>query len=816
MEFPAPLPAERRGDHWWVEVGGRELRLSNLTKVFWAEEGYTKGDLIAYYLNAAPHLLPYLADRPLTMKRMPDGAAGSFFYEKSAPSHAPDWLPRCRVPTSGDGSRWGSAPKNEVIDYLMVEDAGGLCYMANLACIEFHPLHSRCGSVDEPDYLFFDLDPFEPATFQDVLAVARLVHVSCEQLGLAAHPKTSGATGVQIYVPLRSGFTYEECRGLVGAVGRLMQRADPDRVTMEWQIERRAGKVFVDHNMNRPGANIAAVYSLRPEPGAPVSTPLEWDEVEEGAVRPRDFTIESIWERLEARGDLFRAVLDEPQDIGPALEALGVPRTAREDAPTRSQEAIARSRDPNLREYLGKRTFGTAGTKEPEGGGSTPTGDSFVIQWHDATRLHHDFRLEHDGVLVSWAVPKGLPFEKGVKRLAAHVEDHPMEYGSFEGSIPKGHYGAGDVRIWDRGRYDLLEWTDSKVSVRLHGERHSGEYHLVKTKLDWLIFLSKPEGPAPEAPPAFSPMLAESAKKAFDRKGWVFEPKLDGVRMLVYLDGQAIRLVSRTSRNRTDSYPELDALYRRIVAVNAVIDGEVVATDPEGRPSFEVLQGRMNLASKAEITRAAKATPVELYAFDLLWLDGQDLTARPLAERRELLERVALEGRGLRVVPQVAEAGLAFFEQMKQLGLEGIIAKRAGGRYQPGRRSADWVKVKAVKSLDAVVLGWTPGQRGRAGTFGALLLGAHRQGDLAWIGQVGTGFTDRMLADLRSRLQELEADRPAVDDLELIKVKGARWTRPEMVVEVEYLEITGAGKLRAPSFKRIRLDAAPEQCLVPA
>ena len=399
-----------------------------------------------------------------------------------------------------------------------------------------------------------------------MLIVARHIKVLLDQLGLSAFPKTSGATGMQIYVPITLEFTYEETRELVGRLGHLLRRADPDRVTMEWEVRKRTGKVFVDHNMNRIGANIAAVWSIRPEPAATVSMPVSWDEVEAGAVRPGDFTITSIWDRLEAWGgvdaDPFRGVLTDHQDIAPALDALDLPRAGAETgdgddgadgigaemaaggaragdasapgAPAaggltsdKGAAAIARSEDPKLAQYLTMRTFGGEGTPEPAGGEPSPGGNSFVIQKHDATRLHYDLRLERDGVLVSWAVPKGLPFVKGVRHLAVHTEDHPLEYGSFEGSIPKDHYGAGEVRIWDHGTYDLLEWTDTKVSFRLHGERHHGEYHLVKTRgeKDWLIFMATAsEEDAPPAPPAFQPMLAEPGHQPFDAPGWRFEP----------------------------------------------------------------------------------------------------------------------------------------------------------------------------------------------------------------------------------------------------------------------------------------------------
>src|SRR6266542_2000080 len=327
LEFPKPLPAQQDGELWWMTVDGRELRLSNLDKVFWPEERYTKGDLIAYYFNIADRILPFLAERPLTMKRMPNGITGQFFYEKQAPSHTPDWMPRCSVESQGSNGRWGPA-KHEVIDYLIVEDTAGLLFMANLGCIEFHPLHSRCGSIDSPDYLFFDLDPFEPATFDDVLVVAGLIRVVCVQLGLTASPKTSGATGMQIYVPITPGLTYGEVREFVGKVGHLIRAADPGRVTMEWEVRKRAGKIFIDHNMNRVGANISAVYSVRPEPGATVSTPVSWEEVESGAIRPGDFTIASIWPRLSGGEDAFRGVLDRPQDLAAALQAVGVQRAS--------------------------------------------------------------------------------------------------------------------------------------------------------------------------------------------------------------------------------------------------------------------------------------------------------------------------------------------------------------------------------------------------------------------------------------------------------------------------------------------------------
>ena len=807
VDLPTPLPAEKRGDAWWMEADGRELRLSNLTKVFWPAEGYTKGDLVAYYFNVADLILPHLRERPLTMKRMPDGIAGDYFYEKTAPSHTPDWIARCAV-ASEDNT-------DGVIGYLMVNDLASLLYVANLGCIEMHPLHSRCDSVGTPDYLFFDLDPME-ATFEQVLRVALHVRAALDTLGLASYPKTSGATGVQIYVPIERGYSYEQVRDFVGTVGRMIERADRDHVTMAWKIERRTGKVFIDHNMNRSGANISAVYSMRPEPGATLSTPLTWDEVEAG-VTPQDFRIDTVWDRFARLGDLFEPVRTSPQDLGPALEALGLPSERAVPVTRSSAEVIAASRDPDLAEYLRKRTFGPQGTTEPPPGEIPGEGNSFVIHKHRATRLHYDVRLERDGALPSWAVPRGLPTQPADKRLAVRTEDHPLEYGSFQGTIPEGHYGAGEVRIFDDGWYEPLEWTDSKVTFRLHGRRYTGlEFHFVKTRTDWLAFLgSKQVAPLIASPPSFAPMLAEGGWKAFDDEAWWFEPKFDGIRSTTYLATDLTKLVTRRGRDVTEQYPELHMVHELVNQVNAVIDAEIVAFDEDGRNSFEALQQRMNLMNEREIKRAAQKVPVAMIAFDLLWLDGNDVTGLPLEQRRELLTTVVEEDHRLQLITHVEGSGTAFTETARALGLEGVVAKRTGSRYLSGKRSPDWRKIKLINTQDCVILGWTPGQGGRAGSFGALLVGAYDEGRLVWVGQVGTGFTGSMLDRMMEMLTPLARPTPAGDDPELAAVKGATFVEPTLVCEVEYLELTkSTRKMRAPSFKGLREDKVAEDCVL--
>lgn len=811
---PVSLPAEKRGDAWWADIAGRELRLSNLRKIFWPDDGYTKGDLLAYYHAIAPVILPHLAQRPLTMKRMPDGIDGPFFYEKSAPKHVPDWVPRC--PTPND--------QGEITDYMIAADEACLLLVANLGAIEFHPLHSRCGYDDRPDYLFFDLDPMD-APFEDVRIVARHVRAALDALGLPSYPKTSGATGMQIYVPIVLGPTYDQTRAFVGAIGRMILKADPQRVTMEWEISKRTGKVFIDHNMNRPGANIAAVYSVRPEPGATVSTPVTWDEVEAGCV-PQDFTIVNIHQRLARVGDLFDGVLSAPVDLRPALERLGLPSDIQAELPLPPKPRVTvqdgTPKDRRLAEYIKKRDLDVTPEPAPgsapgsSGGDASDAGDIFVIHKHNATRLHYDLRLQHDGALESWAIPKGLPTMPGDKRLAVHTEPHPLEYADFSGWIPDGHYGAGESLIFDRGTIEKLEWKPDKVTVRLDGRRVRGEYHLFKTNQGWLITLSSASAAQqPEAPPQFAPMLAGAQQQAFDDPAWRFEPKMDGIRALATVTTDATKLVSRNGRDLTPHYPELANLAQYVNAINAVIDGEIVTTDDRGRPSFERLQQRMGLTNPRDIERIRKKIPVTFYAFDVLFFDGHDLTKEPLQARRQLLERIVTETDRMKLTLFVDGGGVQLFEASKQLGFEGIVAKRLGSTYQPGRRSKDWLKIKATNRIDCVIIGWTPGEGSRGSGFGSLLLGCYQDGRGVWVGQVGTGFTDAMVADYRSRLEAIEIDAPPFDDPALRQIKGARWVRPDLVCDVEYLQFTDAAKLRAPSFKGLRPDKAPDDCTLP-
>jgi bifunctional non-homologous end joining protein LigD len=866
-----PLPASRAAGAWRLEADGRELRLSNLDKLYWPDDGITKGDLLAYYWNVADLLLPHLRDRPLTMKRMPNGLAGEPFYEKQVPDHAPEWLPTAAVPTEED---------SRVVEFVLAQDRASLLYVVNLGCIEMHPLHSRAGSLDRPDYAFFDLDPFEPYTYEDVRTVAKLVKVVLDGLGLRGYPKTSGATGMQVFVPLDGTHTHSDAREFVERVGRLVVRAYPEKATMAWPVADRAGKIFIDHQMNRQGANIASVYSLRPLPRAPVSTPLDWEELDDD-IEPEDFRIDNVWDRFAA-GNKFEPVLTDKQSLTQAMEALGLTPGAPEEKgrprfpPRRTTRPASRD---SLDEYAAKRDF--ARTPEPSGApdpdppvgtpdpqppvDGAPTGRvaatgnrgdrlstapppeeavpeesvppealtaglpeqphpagltevapleegrRFTIQQHHARRLHHDVRFEQDGVLVSFAVPKRLPEEPGVRHLAVNTEDHPLDYLTFSGSIPAGEYGGGDVRLFDLGSYEPLEVADGKLTVRLHGTRYRGaEYHLFRTRdRDWLVILAgKVSLPQPAPPPTYEPMMAVLTAEAFDDDEWLFEVKWDGHRCLANL-GTATRLTSRTRRDMTAQFPELIDLHRQLAARNAVVDGEIVALDRDGRPSFERMQDRFHRTPE-ELARHKGRVPVQFIAFDLLWLDGQPLLDLPLVERRARLDEVLVETGDIRLSQVVRGAGTSFFEQVRELELEGIVAKRAASPYRPGVRSPDWRKIKALCLQDCVIVGWTPGKGGRAATLGSLLLAVYDEGRLRYAGNVGTGFTHAFLADLLGRLEALQVPKPMFEGFEgTPRPRGARFVRPELVCEVEYLKWTQDDKLRAASFKGLRPDKPP-------
>jgi bifunctional non-homologous end joining protein LigD len=472
-----------------------------------------------------------------------------------------------------------------------------------------------------------------------------------------------------------------------------------------------------------------------------------------------------------------------------------------------------------LSRYRAKRDF--ASTTEPAGdGGRKPArGESgrFVVQEHHATRLHWDLRLEHDGVLASWAIPNGIPPDPSENRMAVHTEDHPLEYLDFEGDIPAGEYGAGSMRIWDRGTFQTHLWTDKKVEITFAGERLRGRYGLFPISRepdrakDWMIHRMDPSAdPGREPMPEhLLPMLAGAGDLPASQERWSFEVKWDGIRAIAYVKPGRLRLESRNLREITDGYPELRGLLLDIGMREAVFDGEIVAFDENGRPSFERLQRRMNVTAPSAVRRLSASTPVVYAIFDLLYLDGHSLMGLPYAERRERLEALGLAGPAWRVPAAHPGQGARLLEATEAQALEGVVAKRLDSRYEPGRRTGAWLKIKHTRRQELVIGGWLPGEGRRTDRIGALLMGAYEgSGDerrLRFAGRVGTGFTERTLNELAALLKPLRReDSPFSPKPKL--PRNAVFVEPSLVAEIEFREWTSEGVMRAPSYRGLRGD----------
>jgi bifunctional non-homologous end joining protein LigD len=465
-----------------------------------------------------------------------------------------------------------------------------------------------------------------------------------------------------------------------------------------------------------------------------------------------------------------------------------------------------------LESYRAKRDFDK--TAEPRGDQGAAGEGRFVIQEHNARRLHWDLRLEHEGVLVSWALPRGVPQHPDENRLAVHTEDHPLEYLDFHGEIPKGEYGAGTMEVWDTGTYAAEKFREGEVIATFHGERMQGRYALFATRgKDWLIHrMDPPADPSYEPmPDKLAPMMARPGKLPRDEAKWGFEVKWDGIRTVAFLDHGHIALQGRNFTDFTPRYPEVRDLARELGARRVILDGEVVAFDAEGRPSFERLQTRMHLASDSAVRRRVKDTPVTYVIFDLLYLDGHSTLPLAYEQRRELLEALELEGPAWRAPAYHRGEGNALLAATRDLGIEGIVAKRLDGPYEPGRRSSGWLKVKNVCEQDVVIGGWTPGEGGRSSTLGALAVGVYEDGKLAYAGKVGTGFTEKTLAIVQRELEPLRRDTSPFEGRQ--PPKGTVFVEPKLVARVELREWTRSGTMRAPSFKGLRDDVDPQDCI---
>jgi bifunctional non-homologous end joining protein LigD len=791
-----------------VEIGGRRLRLTNLDKVLYPATGTTKGEVIDYYARVAPVLIPHVADRPVTRKRWPEGVDHPPFFAKALEQGAPTWLPRRPIAHS-------SGPK----EYPLVDEPAAVVYLAQVASLELHVPQWRFSADGErlnPDRLVLDLDPGPGVGLAECAEVARWCRTILADLGMEPLPITSGSKGIHLYAPLDATRTSDEISAFAKELARALEADHPDLVVSQMSKSLRPGRVFLDWSQNNGSKTTIAPYSLRGRDEPTAAVPRTWEELDDPDLRHLRF--DEVLARIDSPG---HGTTDPMASLAPA-------------APARAHALSA---------YIAKRDAGR--TPEPMPAAPPPLdaepGSRFVIQEHHATRLHYDLRLERDGVLVSWAVPRGIPETTKTNHLAVMTEPHPLEYLFFHGEIPRGEYGAGAMTIWDTGTFEAEKWRDDEVIFTLHGRpggpvdalrlaliRTSGEGE----KSQWLLHRMKTEGTARHrggrastpAPPQRAPIddepmlatlatpeLAHTAARRWSARGdepWA-EFKWDGVRAVGLWDGTRLQLRARSGTDITARYPELTGLDAGLGTEPCVVDGEIVALDAAGRPSFNRLQSRMHLTKAGEIVREAQRTPVAYFLFDLLSHGGTDAGGLPLKSRRALLEEVARDAIEPIVVPPVSHDIEVALETARELSLEGIVVKDPRSPYRRGIRSDQWLKVKLTHTQEVVIGGIRPAKGGRTGSIGSLLLGIPSDDGLRYVGRVGSGFSESTLRTLEQLLEPLRTDENPLTGVPRVDASDALWVRPEIVGEVEFAEFTPGGTLRHARWRGIRADIDP-------
>lgn len=743
-------------------IDGIQLKLSNLDKVLWPAAGITKAEFIQYYLSVFDYMKPLIENRPLSLIRFPDGIEGMRFFSKNAPEHTPDWVPLCPI---------------DDISYVMIRHKPELVYLANLAALEIHAMTIRSENVDHPDTMIFDLDPSEDVGFGLVKDTCRDLYVFLQDLGYHPLVKTSGSKGLHIYVPLMPHFTRDQVISSAKAIGTGFGEKNP-HTTLKISKEKRVGKILIDIYRNHQSQTCIAPLSTRAKTGCSVSMPILFSHLE--TLESSDqYTISNALPYLEAHKpwqDYYKC------------------RTSLHDVKQTVPKAAAQVPE-SLTEYSQKRDFDNTPEPAPTAGQDTGT-RRFVIQLHDATNLHYDLRLEENGVLLSWAIPKNIPLEPGLKKLAIRTEDHPVKYLIFEGKIPAGEYGGGTMWIFDSGTYDIIKKDKDSYRFLLHGKVLKGEYLIFHTREDqWL--LERTSAGMVTLPSAPSHMLAEENTTVPGNRDHFFELKWDGIRVFVIKSGKEVRILSRSGRDITATFEDIAAVCRDIDAEYTVLDGELVSLDDKGVPVFANIISRMHSKS------GKGGFPAVLYLFDLIHLDGNDCTYMSIEKRREWLTAIIKTSDKLRI-SEAFEDGSTLFEAAKSLGLEGIMAKRKGSTYTQGKRNMSWIKIKVRTIIDAIILGYTKGKGDRSDLFGALHVGKFSpEGKLVYLGKVGTGFDEAGMKSILAVLKDKKTcSKPVPDAIE--EEHLTTWIAGGPECEVQYASLTPNGTLREPVFCRLK------------
>lgn len=727
-----------------------EVELSNLDKVLYPGTGTTKGEVIAYYSAITEAVLPHIAGRPATRKRWPNGVDGADFFEKNLPEHAPAWIHRVAIEHS-----------SRRVVYPVFDSEAGMAWLGQQAALEIHVPQWRFDGTERgpATRIVFDLDPGPGAGLAECARVALAVRDLVAEIGMRAFPVTSGSKGIHVYVPLDRPVSSTGASTVAKQVAANLEQLYPDLVTATMAKSARTGKVFLDWSQNNAAKTTIAPYSLRGRAEPNAAAPRAWSEIED-AESLRQLRFDEVLARWQADGDLL-ADLDPPLPRGP--DSLTKYRSMRD--PERTPEPVP--------------------ADSPRPG----PGDRFVIQEHHARRLHWDVRLERDGVLASWAVPKGPPTEPKQNRLAVRTEDHPLEYLDFHGTIPRGEYGAGEMTIWDSGTYVTEKWRSDEVIVELAGQRVRGRYAFIQTKGDqWLMHYMRdqqrrePVGTG-SLPRGLSPMLATAGDvEKLHAADWAFETKWDGFRVLVEIEDGTVTVRSRAGNTVTDRYPRLAALGAELAGHRVVLDGEAVVLDPNGLSDIAALQ--------ADSARAV------FVAFDVLFLDGTSLLRKKYTDRRAVLEALGRLAPSMNVAALLTGSGAEAMESSRTQGQEGVVAKRIDSVYQPGKRSQTWLKQRNWRAREVVIGGW---RRSAARPFKSLLLGIPHGDELVYVGRVGTGFGAEQQRRIAARLRPLRRETsPFTNEMTAEERAEAEWVTPSLTGIVRFQAWTDTGRLWHP------------------
>jgi DNA ligase D-like protein (predicted polymerase)/DNA ligase D-like protein (predicted ligase)/DNA ligase D-like protein (predicted 3'-phosphoesterase) len=761
-----------------VTVGEHTLTLSNLKKTLYPDDGLTKAEVIEYYLNISPAMLPHIQGRPLTLLRYPDGINEEHFFQKDAPRWKPDWID------------FVTLGKDEENDYMIADEPAALAWLANLASLELHQMHGRRPHFNQPDYMAFDLDPPDDSGFKSVADLALNLKEHIASFGYHPFVKTSGGKGLHIVAPLKPQWEMSAVFEAAKAVARAYVQEHEDETTLQFKKEERKGRIFIDIYRNRTHQIMASPYSLRGRPGAPVSMPLRWDELPD-IESAKQYHLKNAVPKVEADGDAW-------QDI----DEYARPLHTEEDPSDPVEEELPKSDHhksaERLEQYQQKRNFSE--TQEPEAVEAKGTGRRFVIQRHYASSLHYDLRLEREGVLQSWAVPKGLPPRPDIKRLAVETEDHPLEYLTFEGTIPEEEYGGGQVWVFAAGNYELTKEKEGSLHFHLNSTALSGSYHLYRTdEQKWLI--EREDEPQTDwLHERIEPMHGKRTSE-LPKGDYTYEVKWDGVRALITLQDDEIHIHTRNKNEVTKQFPELQA-QADLRASCGLFDGEMVYLQENGKPSFQKIINRLkNTAPEM----SGKSNAVYCYLFDCLYLDGRPLIDEPLSRRMEWLQDVVKKDTPYRL-SEAVEDGERLMKAVKEQEMEGIMAKKKDSTYHVGQRSNVWLKVKTEATADCLVIGYTKGTGERSPYFGALHLAEKKEdGSLQYRGKAGTGYNQSSLKEIDERLQQLEeTGKPIGHSIQA--EKDTTWVEPKLVVEVHYSELTEDNLFRSAVFERLRPD----------